>query len=126
MSANAAAFGIEVEVRYIERESDPADDRYVFAYTITIANRGNEAATLRNRHWVITDANGERQEVRGAGVVGEEPLIEPDTGFRYTSAAVIATAVGTMEGCYHFEAGDGSAFEVPIPVFSLKVPNVVH
>ena len=72
------------------------------------------------------DADGERQEVRGVGVVGEEPRIEPGTGFRYTSAAVIATAVGTMEGSYQFEAEDGSSFDVPIPVFTLQVPNVVH
>lgn len=126
MSKDAPTIDVEAEPQYIERESAPHEGRYVFAYTITISNVGTAPATLRSRHWLITDANGERQEVRGAGVVGEEPRIEPRTGFRYTSAAVIATAVGTMEGSYRFEAEDGSFFDVPIPMFTLKVPNVVH
>ena len=117
---------VDVEPRYMAKESNPAEDRYVFAYTITISNLGTAPATLRNRHWLITDANGEQQEVRGAGVVGEEPCIEPHTGFRYTSAAVIRTAVGTMQGSYQFEAEDGGFFDVPIEVFALQVPNVVH
>ena len=120
------SFDIDVEPRYIENESVPEEGRYVFAYTITISNLGTASATLRNRHWLITDANGDQQEVRGAGVVGEEPRIEPHTGFRYTSAAVIATAVGTMQGSYQFEAEDGGFFDVPIKVFTLQVPNVVH
>ena len=117
---------VHVEPRYIEKESAPEEGRYVFAYTITISNRGTASATLRSRHWLITDANGDQREVRGAGVVGEEPCIEPNSGFRYTSAAVIATAVGTMQGSYHFEAEDGGFFDVPIEVFTLQVPNVVH
>lgn len=117
---------VHVEPHYIEKESAPEEGRYVFAYTITISNRGTASATLRSRHWIITDANGAQQEVRGAGVVGEEPCIEPDSGFRYTSAAVIATAVGTMQGSYQFEAEDGGFFDVPIEVFALQVPNVVH
>ena len=121
-----ANIDVAVEPRYIEKESVPEEGRYVFAYTITISNHGKVPATLRSRHWLITDANGDQQEVRGAGVVGEEPCIEPDTGFRYTSAAVIATAVGTMQGSYRFEAQDGGFFDVPIEVFTLQVPNVVH
>jgi len=121
-----ASIDVAVEPRYIEKESVPEEGRYVFAYTITISNLGTAPATLRSRHWLITDANGGQQEVRGAGVVGEEPCIEPHTGFRYTSAAVIATAVGTMQGSYRFEAQDGGFFDVPIEVFTLQVPNVVH
>lgn len=117
---------VDVEPRYLEKESVPAEGRYVFAYTITISNLGTAPATLRSRHWLITDANGDQQEVRGAGVVGEEPRIEPQTEFRYTSAAVIRTAVGTMQGSYQFEADDGGFFDVPIEVFTLQVPNVVH
>jgi ApaG protein len=120
------SFDVDVEPRYIEKESVPEEGRYVFAYTITISNLGMVSATLRSRYWLITDANGGQQEVRGAGVVGEEPCIEPHTGFRYTSAAVIATAVGTMQGSYRFEAEDGEFFDVPIEVFTLQVPNVVH
>jgi ApaG protein len=121
-----ANIDVAVEPRYIEKESVPEEGRYVFAYTITISNLGSAPATLRSRHWLITDANGDQQEVRGAGVVGEEPCIEPHSGFRYTSAAVIATAVGTMQGSYRFEAQDGEFFDVPIEVFTLQVPNVVH
>jgi ApaG protein len=119
-------FEIDVEPRYIARESDPQAGRWVFAYTVTIRNTGSAAAQLNNRHWVITNANGDRQEVRGRGVVGEEPHIEPGTSFRYTSAAVLETPVGSMHGHYEFEADGGETFLVPIPVFSLSVPNLVH
>ena len=119
-------FEIVVQPRYLPAESDPPARRWVFAYTIEIRNRGARAAQLRNRHWVITNADGQRQEVRGRGVVGEEPRLEPGEAFRYTSAAVLETPVGTMHGEYEFEAGDGSRFLVPIPVFSLSVPKLVH
>ena len=119
-------FEIDVEPRYIARESDPQAGRWVFAYTITIRNTGSAAAQLNNRHWVITNANGDRQEVRGRGVVGEEPHIEPGASFRYTSAAVLETPVGSMQGHYEFEADGGERFLVPIPAFSLSVPNLVH
>jgi ApaG protein len=121
-----AAFAVTAEPRYIARESDPGARRYVFAYTITILNTGAVAGTLRNRHWIITNADGERQEVRGPGVVGEEPHIEPGGSFRYTSAAVIETPVGTMHGDYEFELDDGRLMLVPIAAFSLSVPNLVH
>jgi ApaG protein len=114
------------EPKYVVRESDPAARRFVFAYTITIVHRGGEPARLVNRHWVITNADGERQEVRGRGVVGEQPRLTPGQSFRYTSAAVIETPVGAMEGDYEFEADDGRRFLVPIKVFSLSVPHVVH
>jgi len=119
-------FVVEAEPRYIARESDPAARRWVFAYTITIRNTGDVAARLNNRHWVITNSDGARQEVRGRGVVGEEPYIEPGGAFRYTSAAVLETPVGTMEGDYEFETDRGERFLVPIPVFTLFVPNAVH
>jgi len=119
-------FSIMVHPRYVARESDPADRRYVFAYTITIANIGAEPARLVNRRWLITNADGERKEVRGKGVVGEQPYIEPGDAFRYTSAAVIETVVGTMQGSYEFEDELGELFEVPIPMFRLSVPNAIH
>jgi ApaG protein len=119
-------FSIEAEPRYIARESDPAARRWVFAYTITIRNVGTVAARLNSRHWVITNADGVRQEVRGRGVVGEEPYIEPGDAFSYTSAAVLETPIGTMHGDYEFETDRGERFLVAIPVFSLSVPNVVH
>ena len=119
-------FVVDSEPRYIARESDPTARRWVFAYTITIRNVGDVAAKLNNRHWVITNADGARQEVRGRGVVGEEPYIEPGAAFRYTSAAVLETPVGTMQGDYEFETDRGERFLVPIPVFTLFVPNAVH
>ncbi|NJN50667.1 MAG: Co2+/Mg2+ efflux protein ApaG [Gammaproteobacteria bacterium] len=121
-----AAFTVVAHPRYIARESDPSTRRYVFAYTITISNTGAVAGTLRNRHWIITNADGERQEVRGRGVVGEEPLIEPGKSFTYTSAAVIETPVGTMHGDYEFEIDGGAKILAPIRAFSLSVPNLVH
>ena len=117
-------FNITVEVRYIAGESDPDQNRYVFAYTITIENRGQAAARLMNRYWRITNSDGEIQEVAGEGVVGKQPMIEPGSAFRYTSAAILETQVGSMEGHYEFE-GD-STFIVDIPPFSLSLPNVVH
>jgi ApaG protein len=119
-------FSIMVQPRYVPGESDPASRRYVFAYTITIANVGQEPARLLNRRWLITNADGDRREVKGRGVVGEQPYIEPGDAFRYTSAAVIETAVGTMQGSYEFETDSGELFEVPIPMFSLSVPNAIH
>lgn len=123
---NGAQFSIMVQPRYVPGESDPASRRYVFAYTITIANVGGEPARLLNRRWLITNADGERREVKGKGVVGEQPYIAPGDAFRYTSAAVIETAIGTMQGSYEFEDDAGQLFEVPIPMFSLSVPNAIH
>ncbi len=129
MTSKQAAGGrflVIAQPRYIARESDAGARRYVFAYTITIVNQGSIAGTLRNRHWVITNADGERQDVRGRGVVGEQPRIEPTKSFTYTSAAVIETPVGTMHGEYEFELDDGERLLVPIAAFSLSVPNLVH
>ena len=116
---------VDVETRFVASESDPAEPRYVFAYTITIANAGDESAQLLNRCWLITNGDGAQQEVRGPGVVGNQPLLAPGEAFRYTSACVLETAVGVMEGRYEFQASDGTLFKVPIPAFSLEAPNVV-
>lgn len=121
-----SGFDVDVQTRFIERESDPSQNRYVFAYTITISNVSEAAGQLINRHWIITDGTNRVQEVRGRGVVGEQPHIAPGASYRYTSAAVLETPVGSMRGSYQFKRDDGSLFEVPIPVFSLAVPNVVH
>ena len=103
-----------------------AEDRYVFAYTRTISNGGDAPGKLLRRHWIITDGSGHVEEVRGAGVVGEQPHIRPGEAFRYTSGAVLKTPVGSMEGSYQFERDDAREFSVPIPEFSLSVPNMVH
>jgi ApaG protein len=117
---------VSARTAYIPEQSDPARQRYVFAYTITIANTGEVAAQLISRHWIITDANNQVQEVRGLGVVGQQPLLKPGESFEYTSGAAIATPVGTMRGSYQMLAEDGVVFDAPIPEFALSAPRVLH
>jgi ApaG protein len=117
---------VSAQTRYIEKESDPGAQRYFFAYTIRIENAGDRAATLLNRHWFVTNAQGEVQEVQGPGVVGKQPHLKPGESFHYTSAAVLETPVGSMHGHYEFETDDGVRFQAPIPPFSLSMPNLVH
>lgn len=117
---------IQVETAYIEDQSEPARDRYVFAYTITITNNGAAPAKLLSRHWIITDANNKVQEVRGEGVVGEQPHLQPGESYRYTSAAMLETPVGCMEGSYQMITDDGHSFDARIPVFNLSTPNILH
>lgn len=117
---------VEVETSYIPDQSAPEQSRYVFSYTITISNHGSVPAKLLSRHWIITDANGKVDEVRGEGVVGEQPHLKPGDGFRYTSGTVITTPVGSMQGSYHLIADDGSEFDTPIPAFSLSIPHALH
>lgn len=117
---------IDAVTHFLEAQSSPETDRYVFAYTITIHNAGEIPAKLLGRHWVITDANGKVQEVRGDGVVGEQPFLLPGGYFRYTSAALIETPVGVMSGEYNMLDDDGEAFEAVIPQFTLSIPRVLH
>ena len=116
--------GIRVRVQsmYLPDQSSPRDDRYVFAYTITISNEGARTAQLKTRHWIITDARGEIEEVRGDGVVGEQPKLAPGQSFQYTSGCVLQTAIGTMQGTYRFWRDDGSFFDATIAPFSLASP----
>ena len=113
-------------ITYIPEQSDAAGNRYVFAYTITIKNTGSVTAQLISRHWIITDANNQLQEVRGLGVVGEQPRLRPDESFEYTSGTAIATPVGTMRGTYQMVAEDGLQFDAAIPEFTLSIPRVLH
>lgn len=117
---------VDVETSYISEQSIPEAQRFVFSYTITIRNTGSIAAKLLTRHWIITDAEGNVQEVKGKGVVGEQPDLEPGENFRYTSSAVIETPVGSMHGSYHMIAVDGVEFEADIPAFTISVPNALH
>jgi len=117
---------VEVETRYLPDQSDPAQNRYVFAYTITIINQGTVAAKLLTRHWIITDAEGKVQEVLGEGVVGEQPYLKPGDGFRYTSGTILETPIGSMQGSYQMIADDGTEFDAEIPAFNLAVPNTLH
>jgi ApaG protein len=117
---------VKVETTFIPDQSDVKASRYVFSYTIEITNIGNVAAQLISRHWVIADADNQVQEVRGLGVVGEQPLLEPSASFEYTSGTMLNTPVGVMRGSYFFTAVDGTQFEVPIPSFTLSMPRVLH
>ena len=116
----------QVDPFYIEDQSAPEENRYVFAYTVNIQNTGSVGAKLVARHWIITDANGKIQEVRGQGVVGEQPYLRPGEGFQYTSGAVLDTAVGTMRGSYQMVGEDGNLFDAEIPIFTLSIPRTLH
>ncbi len=126
MDDKTCEIDIQVATDYVDEQSAPEADRYVFAYTITIANNGDVAARLMSRHWVITDANGKVQEVSGDGVVGEQPHLNPGEQFRYSSGAVLETPVGSMQGMYRMQADDGAHFDAPIAPFTLAVPGVLH
>ncbi|MBT9613838.1 MAG: Co2+/Mg2+ efflux protein ApaG [Burkholderiales bacterium] len=126
--ADSKKYEIQVttQVEYIPEQSSEEQDRYVFAYTITISNTGSIPAQLISRHWIITDAANSVQEVRGLGVVGEQPLLKPGESFEYTSGSAIATPVGTMKGAYQMVAEDGTKFDAEIPEFTLSMPRVLH
>jgi ApaG protein len=117
---------VSAVTQYLAEQSDEATNRYVFAYTITIRNAGKVAAQLISRHWIITDSQGLVHEVRGLGVVGAQPLLQPGESFEYTSGTSIATPVGTMRGSYQMVAEDGTRFEASIPEFTLSVPRILH
>lgn len=117
---------VSVQTAYIAEQSQPNKQRFVFSYTITIRNIGLTAAQLINRHWIITDAEGKVQEVRGKGVVGEQPHLQPGESFRYTSGTVLETPVGSMQGSYEMVADDGTRFNAKIAPFSLSKPMSLH
>lgn len=126
--AEAKKYEIRVEVltSYLADQSDPDDDRYVFSYAIAISNVGTVAAQLISRHWLITDGDGRVQEVRGLGVVGDQPLLRPGEKYEYASGCALETPVGTMKGSYQMVAEDGTHFEAPIAEFLLSMPRTLH
>ncbi|MEE4244333.1 MAG: Co2+/Mg2+ efflux protein ApaG [Kangiellaceae bacterium] len=121
-----SGFEINVDCRYLAEQSKPDEKQYVFAYTVTIENQGDEAAQLMTRHWVITDADGKVQEVHGDGVIGEQPCIEPGESYQYTSGAILNTPLGTMQGSYQMETIQGQRFDAAIPLFSLTKPGILN
>ncbi|HJS91349.1 MAG TPA: Co2+/Mg2+ efflux protein ApaG [Steroidobacteraceae bacterium] len=126
MSSEPHKIRVEVETSYLDEQSSPSEQRYVFSYTITIRNEGECSAQLLTRHWIITDANGKVKEVRGDGVVGEQPRLEPGQGFRYSSGAVLETPVGTMQGSYQMVDAQGERFDAPIAPFRLAIPGILQ
>ena len=120
------AIDVAVRSRFLPEQSLPEDGRYVFAYTIRIHNAGRVAARLLSRHWLITDDNGKVVEVRGDGVVGEQPWLRPGEEFEYTSGAVLETSGGMMQGSYQMLADDGTRFEAEIAPFALSIPRTLH
>lgn len=124
--AKKYAVDIEVVTQYLPEQSAPDEERYFFAYTITVTNVGTLPAQLISRHWVITDAAGKVEEVRGLGVVGHQPLLKPGESFEYTSGCPLATPVGTMKGSYQMVAEDGARFEAQIEEFVLAMPRTLH
>lgn len=125
-SSNASGIDIKVSTQYLQQQSDPARSSYAFAYTITITNNREHAARLLSRHWIITDQNNKVEEVRGSGVVGQQPLIPPGHSYQYSSGAVINTETGDMSGSYTMQCSTGEEFEAPIPLFVLAVPHMLH
>ncbi|TMH75971.1 MAG: Co2+/Mg2+ efflux protein ApaG [Betaproteobacteria bacterium] len=119
-------FSVTVSPRFLAEQSDPENERYLFAYTIRIVNSGDTTAQLVSRHWIITDANQHVEEVRGPGVVGEQPRLAPGEAFEYTSGCPLPTPFGSMRGSYQCVADDGTSFDVPIPEFLLSVPRTLH
>jgi len=117
---------IDVRTSYLPGQSEPGQNRYVFAYTITITNAGSVPARLVTRHWIITDANEQKREVHGEGVVCEQPYLLPGSSFQYTSGTILETPVGTMQGSYQMIADDGTAFDAEIPSFTLSIPRTLH
>jgi ApaG protein len=117
---------VRVDVTFIAEQSDIELNRYAFAYHVTITNTGSIAAQLISRHWIVAEANGEQQEIKGLGVVGAQPLIKPTESFKYTSGTIINTPMGEMHGTYQMVAEDGTQFDVVIPAFSLSMPRVLH
>jgi len=117
---------VAAKASYVADQSDPSRNQYMFAYTITVTNTGTVAAQLVSRHWIITDGEHHVQEVKGQGVVGQQPLLRPGESFEYTSGASLPTPVGTMRGTYQMVAEDGQSFDAAIPSFTLSVPRVLH
>ncbi|MGY8870306.1 MAG: Co2+/Mg2+ efflux protein ApaG [Pseudomonadales bacterium] len=117
---------IDIETRFLPQQSDPESHRFVFSYNITITNEYSQAVQLLSRRWVVTDGNEHVQEIEGEGVIGEQPLIQPNGSYQYTSGTVLATRVGSMFGHYTMETAEGERFNAPIPAFTLAQPNALH
>jgi len=126
MSKDSTKIDVQVKPLYLAEQSDPKNNHYVFSYTVTIKNNGTSPAKLLTRHWIITDGDGKTQEVKGDGVIGEQPHLKPGDGFQYTSGTFMSTPYGTMHGSYQMVSDTGDRFDAQIPTFVLSVPNTLH
>ena len=126
MMENLYKIDVEVKTEYVEYQSIPSENRYVFSYTVTIKNSGKIPAKLISRHWIISDANGKVDEVKGLGVIGEQPRLLSNQSFEYTSGTILNTPVGTMHGQYKMVADNGYEFDTEIPLFSLNIPKILN
>lgn len=126
MSDSQNQIDVSVTSRYLPEQSQAEHNRFAFAYTVTLHNRGQQAATLLSRHWLITDGDGRVQEVRGPGVVGQQPRLEPGAQYTYSSGTLMTTRVGFMQGSYQMQTDDGATFDAPIAPFRLVVPGALH
>lgn len=117
---------VQASSEYLEDESNPENERFVFAYHVRITNKGDSPAQLLSRHWIITDGNDEKEEVKGDGVIGEQPWIEPGDSFEYSSGAILKTPIGFMQGAYHMKSEDGTEFDADIPAFTLAQPRLLN
>lgn len=124
--ANKYEVKVAVQTRYVEDQSDPEEARYIFSYTVTITNTGTVPAQLISRHWIILDSAETEQQIRGLGVIGQQPLIKAGEKFEYTSGCALNTPVGTMRGSYQMLAEDGTHFDAEIPEFTLAMPRILH
>ena len=125
-SSPDSGIDIQVSTQYLQQQSDPARASYAFAYTITITNQRSEPVRLLSRHWIITDQSNRIDEVKGNGVVGQQPLIAPGQSYQYSSGAVLTTETGDMQGSYTMQSASGELFEAPIPLFLLAAPHMLH
>jgi ApaG protein len=124
--ANRYEVKVAVQTRYVEDQSDPEEARFIFSYTVTITNTGTVPAQLISRHWIILDSAETEQQIRGLGVIGQQPLLKAGEKFEYTSGCALNTPVGTMRGSYQMVAEDGTQFEAEIPEFTLAMPRILH
>lgn len=122
----AQTIAVTAQSQYLAEQSQPDENRFVFSYTITISNNGSEPTQLISRHWIITDESGQQQEVKGKGVIGQQPVIGPGEEYSYSSGAILNTPTGTMTGSYQMKSEDESVFDAPIPIFALLPPGRLH
>ncbi|MCL1126865.1 Co2+/Mg2+ efflux protein ApaG [Shewanella surugensis] len=126
MTTQSSSINIEVTTKYIEEQSSPEEEKFLFSYTVKITNLGNKDVTLKSRYWHITDGDGQHHEVHGDGVIGKTPTIKPKAAYQYTSGTMLKTPMGFMTGHYNMLTHDEGEFKAIIPIFRLAIPGLIH